>query len=160
MAILRKWGHGCKFCKQWGILHYFTYYLTPMTALGPSSYGSPNLLLDLELWGKFESNLLMWTSFMRRPFLLSSIKGAKGHRRTLAIYQQMPSSVNLTNVNTIQTFALCCKAFKSVTRQTLKDEIHCQDVYWSHANSGRNRKYFFPFLFLYVCFLCDNYVQY
>ena len=34
-------------------------YLTPMTDLGPYSYGSPNLLLHLELWEKFESNLLV-----------------------------------------------------------------------------------------------------
>ena len=40
-------------------LHCFTYYLTHMTALGPSSYGSPNVLQDLEFWEKFESNLLV-----------------------------------------------------------------------------------------------------
>jgi hypothetical protein len=32
--------------------------LTPITALGPSLYGSPNLLEDYELREKFESNLL------------------------------------------------------------------------------------------------------
>ena len=31
--------------------------LTPITALGPSSYGSSNLVQDLELWGKLQSNL-------------------------------------------------------------------------------------------------------
>ena len=44
-----------------GILHYFPYYLTPMTVLGLSSYGSPNLLKDLEMWEKFESNVPVCT---------------------------------------------------------------------------------------------------
>ena len=37
-----------------GNLDYLIYYLTPMTALGLSSYGIPSLLLKLELWEKFE----------------------------------------------------------------------------------------------------------
>ena len=52
-SFISKWLHGCRFCKQWAILQY----LTPMTALDPSSYGSPNLLQDLEMWEKFESNV-------------------------------------------------------------------------------------------------------
>ena len=40
-------------------------YSTSITALGPSSNGSPNLLQDLELWEKFESNLLVCKSQKR-----------------------------------------------------------------------------------------------
>ena len=71
MAILRKWLHGRRFCKQWLILHYFTYHLTPMTTLSLSSYRSPNLLQYLEMWEKFESNVL-WMSQMDVPKLANA----------------------------------------------------------------------------------------
>ena len=56
-SIIMKWGHGCKIWDWSIILHYFTEYLTCMLTSDLRSYRSSNLVIDLKLWEKFESNL-------------------------------------------------------------------------------------------------------
>ena len=65
-SVIMKWGHGCKIWDWSIILHYFAEYLTCMLTLGLRSYRSSNLVIDLKMWEKFESNLPVWA--------LSSIK--------------------------------------------------------------------------------------
>ena len=60
-SIIMKWGHGCKIWDWSMILHYFTKYLTCMLTLGLRLYRSSNLVIDLKMWEKFESNLLVWS---------------------------------------------------------------------------------------------------
>ena len=56
-SVIMKWGHGCKIWDWSIILHYFAEYLTCMLTLGLRSYRSSNLVIDLKMWEKFESNL-------------------------------------------------------------------------------------------------------
>ena len=50
------------------ILYYFAEYLTPMLTLDPRSYRSSNLVLDLKMWEKLESNLPVCNSkYFRMP---------------------------------------------------------------------------------------------
>ena len=64
-SIIMKWGHGCKIWDWSIILHYFAEYLTCMLTLGLRSYRSSNLVLDLKMWEKFESNLPVWDGVLR-----------------------------------------------------------------------------------------------
>ena len=57
-GMIMKWGHGCKIWDCSIILHYFAVYLTCMLTLGLHSYRSSNLVIDLKMWEKFESNLV------------------------------------------------------------------------------------------------------
>ena len=56
-SLISKWLHGCRYCKEWVILHYFTNHLTFIKALDLSLYRSQNLLQDLEMQENFESNV-------------------------------------------------------------------------------------------------------
>ena len=56
-SVIMKWGHGCKIWDWSIILHYFAEYLTCMLTLGLRSYRSSNLVIDLKMWEKFETNL-------------------------------------------------------------------------------------------------------
>ena len=56
VSVIMKWGHGCKIWDWSIILHYFAEYLTCMLTLGLRSYRSSNLVIDLKMWEKFESN--------------------------------------------------------------------------------------------------------
>ena len=61
-----KWGPGCKIWDCSIILHYFAENLTCMLTLGLRSYRSSNLVLDLKMWEKSESNLPVWTGHWYR----------------------------------------------------------------------------------------------
>ena len=60
-SIIMKWGHGCKIWDWSIILYYFSKYLTCMLTLGLRSYRSSNLVIDLKMWEKSESNLPVCT---------------------------------------------------------------------------------------------------
>ena len=60
----------CKFCNYWGIPHYFTYYLTPMTALEPSSYGNGKFIDPISLCALYLNDL---TSYNHVPMLKRSL---------------------------------------------------------------------------------------
>ena len=60
ISVIIKWGPGGKIWDWYIILHYFAEYLTPMLTLGPHKYRRSNLVLDLKIWEKFQSNLPVW----------------------------------------------------------------------------------------------------
>ena len=62
MSVMIKWGPGSKIWDGYIILHYFAEYLTGMLTLGLRWYRISNLVIDLKMWGKLESNLPLCTT--------------------------------------------------------------------------------------------------